>query len=337
MLRGMADFRAWVLTDGKAGDEQQCLGVTDSLGIEPELRRVRPRAPFTWMMPWGPIDPGERPSAAGSPLAPPFPDLAVASGRRAVPYLKALKRASGGRTFTVFLKDPRTGSGAADLIWVPEHDRLRGDNVVVTLTPPHRISPARLAAARRDPDPRLAAVPHPRVAVLAGGSSRHHRFTDADVARFCDGLARLAETGAGLMITASRRTPPELREKLVDLAARHGGFFWDGSGENPYAALLALADAIVVTADSFNMVGEAAATGTPIFVFEPAGGHPKLRAFIAGLERYGAVHPFGCCLEAQPYQPLDSTSIIARAIAEGLARHRRALGLPAPALALETP
>ena len=46
---------------------------------------------------------------------------------------------------------------------------------------------------------------------------------------------------------------------------------WDGRGENPYLALLALADAIVVTADSYNMVGEAAATGAPILVFEPSG------------------------------------------------------------------
>ena len=48
--------------------------------------------------------------------------------------------------------------------------------------------------------------------------------------------------------------------------------------------MLALADAVVVTADSFNMVGEAAATGRPILVFEPTGGHPKLDAFLAGLE-----------------------------------------------------
>src|SRR5690349_13533147 len=96
---------AWVLTDGKAGDEQQALGVAEALGLTPEIRRVRPRAPFTWLMPWGPIDPRERPAARGSPLAPPFPDLLIASGRRAVPYLRFVKRASGGRTYTVFLKD----------------------------------------------------------------------------------------------------------------------------------------------------------------------------------------------------------------------------------------
>src|SRR4051794_16580701 len=234
MLRVSPIPTSWVLTDGKAGDELQCLAVAEALGLAPEIRRVRPGAPFTWAMPWGPIDPRERPSARNSPLAPPFPDLAFASGRRAVAYLRFLKKASGGRTFTVFLKDPRTGPETADLIWAPAYDRIRGPNVVTTLAPPHRVSVDRLAAARAEPDPRLAILPHPRVTVLAGGKSRHHRFTDADVERFLGNLRELAASGASLMITASRRTPAPLAHALVRLAREHNGFFWDGSGENPY-------------------------------------------------------------------------------------------------------
>lgn len=319
---------AWVLSDGKAGDEGQCLGVADALGLSPEIRRVAPRPPYSWLMPWGPVDPRDRPGRLGSPLAPPFPDLLIASGRRAVSYVRAVKRASEGRTFTVFLKDPRTGPTAADLIWVPDHDRLRGPNVITTLTSPHRVSAERLAAARAAPDLRLSALPGPRVAVLAGGPSRHLRFGDEDVARFVRHLADLAGAGASLMVTASRRTPPSLRDALVRLTGEHGGFFWDGSGDNPYVALLALADAIVVTADSTNMVGEAAATGAPVLVFDLPGGHVRHRAFVGELQRYGAAKPFTGRLEAGRYKPLNSTPVIAGAVAAGLARHRRALGLP---------
>ncbi|QFU18147.1 nucleoside-diphosphate sugar epimerase [Microvirga thermotolerans] len=315
----------------------QALSVADALGLVPEIRRVRPRAPFSWLMPWGPIDPRERPGAHNSPLVPPFPDLLIGSGRRAVPYLRFVKRASGGRTYTVFLKDPRTGPGTADFIWAPSYDRIRGPNVLTTLTPPHRVSPGRLAAARAHPDPRLAGLKRPRVAVLVGGSSRHHRFEAEDCARFAARLEALAGSGAALMITASRRTPQRLRDALADLADRHGGFLWDGKGENPFVALLALADAVVVTADSFNMVGEAAATGVPLLVYEPAGGHRKLRVFLDALRAKGIVHAFEGRLEGAPYEPLDSTPLVARAIAEGLARHRHALGLPDAALPLEFP
>jgi uncharacterized protein len=253
-------LRVWVLTDGKAGDEQQCLGIAETLGAAAEVRRVRPRAPFWWMTPYGPIDPFEAPSRPGSPIAPPFPDVAIASGRRAVPYVRHVRRASRGLSFTVFLKDPVTGPRTADLIWVPEHDALRAPNVIATLTPPHRFSADRLAAARAAPDPRLAALPRPRVAVLVGGPSKHYRFHAEDAARFLSLLTRLAATGVGLMATASRRTPLPLRTGLASLVERHGGFMWDGGGDNPYLGLLALADAVVVTADSYNMVGEAAAT-----------------------------------------------------------------------------
>jgi mitochondrial fission protein ELM1 len=130
------------------------------------------------------------------------------------------------------------------------------------------------------------------------------------------------------MITASRRTPPALRVGLQSLVTGGGGFFWDGSGANPYTAMLALADAIVVTADSYNMVGEAAVTGAPILVFEPSGGHRKLSAFLDGLAAYGAVRPFAGRLEEFNYEPLNSTPVIAAAAAAALVRHRRALGLP---------
>lgn len=330
-----AGLTSWVLSDGKAGDELQALSVAEALGLDPEIRRVKPRSAFAWLMPWGPIDPRERPGAHNSPLVPPFPDLLIASGRRAVPYLRFVKRASGGRTFTVFLKDPRTGPGTADFIWSPSYDRLRGPNVLNTLTPPHRVSSRRLEEASVRPDPRLASIRSPRVAVLAGGDSRHHRFTPEDIALFVERLAALADAGAGLMITASRRTPPALREALIGLAGRSGGFFWDGSGHNPYIGLLALAEAIVVTADSFNMIGEAAVTGTPILVFEPTGGHPKLKLFLDGMKALGAVHPFQGRLEGKAYPPVNSTPQIARAIAEGLRRHRRVLGLPDADLSLE--
>lgn len=293
------------------------------MGLAPEIRHVRPRPLFAFFMPRGPIDPREAPDRSGSPIAPPFPDLLIASGRRAIPYLRAVRRASAGRTFTLILKDPRTGAGTADLIWVQEHDGLRGANVLTSLTAPHRVSAARLAAARDDLDPRIAALPHPRVAVLVGGDSRHHRFTAEDTARFAADLGRLAASGAALAMTTSRRTPAALREALARIAVPPRHFLWDGTGggENPYLALLAGADAIVATADSTNMVGEAVATGLPVMTFEPSGGHAKIGRFLDGLARHGAVRPFAGRLEEYAYQPLDSTPEIATAVRAAFERH----------------
>src|SRR3984957_5513267 len=153
--------RVLVLGSGKIGHEINALGVVEALGAPFELRRVKPRGLFARLAPYGPIDPRDRPGAAGSILSHPLPDVAIASGRVTVPYMRALKRAAGRGVFTGFLQDPRHGRADMDLIWVPEHDRLRGANVVTTLTSPHPFSPARIAAARAAPDPRVAPPPRP--------------------------------------------------------------------------------------------------------------------------------------------------------------------------------
>lgn len=321
-LRGAGPTTAWVLTDGKSGDEGPCLALVAALGLTADRRRISPRRFFAAL---GVVDPRERPSRLAGPVAGPCPDVVIASGRRAVPYLRAIKQASGGRTYTVFLKDPRGASSIADLIWVPEHDGLRGPNVVATLTGPHAASPERLDAARQDPDPRLSGLKAPRAAILAGGDSRHHRFTTGDIGRLLLSLQQLAESGVALMITPSRRTPEALRIGLEALARDHGGFFWDGSGSNPYLGMLALADAVVVTTDSANMLGEAAATGRPILTFAPSGGHPRLDCMLQALDVRGITRPFNGKLEGGRYPPLDATPQIADAIAVGLARHRAGL------------
>ncbi|MCX8996545.1 mitochondrial fission ELM1 family protein [Rhizobiaceae bacterium BDR2-2] len=303
----------WVLTDGKAGDEQPLIGVCEALGAEPQLRRVSPRPIFTLLMPSGPIDPREAPGKPGSPLAPPFPDICLATGRRAVAYLRALKKASPA-TLTVFFKNPRTARNGADLIVAQKHDRLTGANVLTVATMPNRIDPGALDALRREPPAALAGLAHPRLAVLIGGNSRHHTFTPGDIERLAGGLRARQAEGASLMITASRRTPPVLKQTLEALAALPGVTVWNGSGANPLLAYLALADEVVVTADSTNMLGEAASTGRPLQVFHPSGGHPKIDRLVTALSQIAHVGRFPEAPASGTYPPVNSTREIADAI-----------------------
>ena len=320
---------AWVLTDGKAGDELQCLGVAEALNIKPDIRRIAPKHPYDWLAPWGPVDPAEYPDQPDSPLRGPYPDLVIASGRRAIPALRFIKTLLGDRVFTVCLKDPRTGPNTADLIWVPEHDRLAGPNVIRTLTSPHRLRLTDLQAARIEPPRALLALPHPRVGVLVGGNSRNHIFTDEDIARFVAGLEKLTQQGAALIATLSRRSPKALADAVQGCIAVSGGYLWDGKGVNPYHAILALSDQFVVTADSVNMISEACITGRPIQVFEPSrrffGNAAKINRFISGLIAAGAVQNFQGTLESYAYKPLDSTPVIAEAIKLAFANRSSAL------------
>jgi mitochondrial fission protein ELM1 len=212
-----------------------------------------------------------------------------------------------------------------DLIWAPEHDRIRGPNVITTLTSPHPFSRRRLAAVRAAPDARLAALPAPRCAVALGGPSGAQHFTPADVARLRAAIRAIAAQGFSVMATPSRRTPPELLAAVSEGLGDAPGFVWDGTGENPYASILALADAVLVTGDSANMVGEATATGAPVYVFEPSGGGSnKLGSTIDGLQQLGAVRRFAGAIEPFSYPPIDSSGEIAREIARRFLASRAA-------------
>jgi mitochondrial fission protein ELM1 len=321
-----AETRLWCFA-ARRGNEVICEGVAAALGLAPAFRPMRPRPVFAAMAPWGPVDPKDRP-------APPWPDICFGSGRIAAPYLRHVKRASGGRTFAVFLQSPGGGRSDFDLVWAPAHDMISGPNVVTTVLSPHPITQARLAAARAAPNPALAALAAPRAAFVLGGDSRRHRFTGADI----EALARAARgalaQGWSVMATASRRTPAALVEALGrELASAGPGraVFDAGDGATPYADILAMADAVLVTADSVNMMGEAAATGAPVHVYEPSGRSRKTTALLDALVAQGSARRWRGTFEDFRPEPADATAQIAAAVARGYRAHRERLGVDSSA------
>jgi len=305
-----------ILSDGRVGHESQTLGVAAALGAIPDFRRLAPRHFYDLLAPFGPADPRE-----AAALAPPWPDIALAAGRRTVPALRRLKRLSGGRIFTVYFNKPATGSATADLVVAPRHDGFMGENVITPTTPANRLTPAILAAARAAPDPRVAALPVRRVALLIGGDSRHFQFSAADAARLAAAVRQIFAEGASIMATFSRRTPAFVADQLAAALDEGPGFLWNGAGSNPHVSMLACADALLVTADSVNMASEAAATGAPVHVFWPSGGHRRMTAFHTALAETGASRTWRGALEDWSYPPVNATPAIAADILQ--AYHER--------------
>lgn len=303
----------WILSDGKAGDENQCLGVAEKLGGTIEIRHVAPQAPWVWAMPWGSIPPKDNPDRKDSPLSGPFPDLAIASGRRTVAYLRKLKRLSP-KTVTVFLKDPRVGNCGADLIWVPFHDKRRGKNVISTLTGPHRISQEALSFAERNAPQSLTHLPSPRVALVLGGDTKTNPFGAKASNRLAHYLAHELPHHMSVMVTPSRRTPDHLLKAVSNALRGRRHWIWDGTGNNPYLSMLGLADAVIVTADSHSMISDVLATSVPTYIFEPDDYPDKLKRTVEQLLHHAFVYRLDCPLETGSRAPIDSTELIAEEI-----------------------
>lgn len=312
---------SWILTDGKAGMESQCLGLAETLGLRPEIKRIAPRFPWSILPPQLWIQPLRAPGPKGDRLSPPWPDLLIATGRQTVAPALAIKKAHGRATVAIQIQNPTVDPARFDLIIVPQHDALTGSNVVATLGSLHRITPERLTAEAKRFANRYAALPRPLVAVLIGGSNKQFRMTTQSAGRLADLLVgAIKNQGVGLAITASRRTGSEniehIKQRLDGLSAD----IWDGSGDNPYFGMLGLADAIVVTGDSVNMVSEACATGKPVHVFQLEGNAVKFNRFHQALRDQDLTRPFTGTIEQWETAPPDDMDRAAAAVRDLLSR-----------------
>jgi mitochondrial fission protein ELM1 len=327
--------RTWLLLGEKPGDNAQARLLAEALGWPVEWRTLRMRP--EWVLGKPPV----RPSLAhvdrerSDPLAPPWPDLVVTVGRRLSSAALWVKQASGGATKLVLIGKPRRRLRRFDLVVAPAQYRVRArPNVVRIGLPWVRVD---AAAVRADADAwraRLAPLPRPLLALLVGGPTKAVRF-DAAVARAlaARAAADAARAGGSLYVCASRRTPPALLEALA--AAVPAGtplYRWrPDDPDNPYLALLGLADRFAVTADSVTMMLEVARLGRPLAI-APL---PARRAWWRALTRSRDLDAVGRELVARglavelgapwraPAAPLDDE------LAAVAARVRALLGLPA--------
>lgn len=301
--------------------DNQSLGLAQALGLEVVQKRIHPVAPWKhlppqlWLAPLRFLGPGS------DAIEPPWPDVVIGTGRLTVAVALAIKRASGGRTFNIRIQDPHTAYDEFDAIVTPQHDRCNRPNVIATLGGLHTLTPGRIREAGERFAEKFAHLPRPRVAVLVGGTNKCYRLTPEIGRALGEQLAALSvSTGAGILLTPSRRTGAEVEAALREALAQTPAYIWDGTGENPYLAYLALADYIVVTADSVNMVSEACTTGKPVFVVELEGGSRKFRLFHEAMRAGGYTRPFAGKLERWSYPALDDVGRVAQEIRDRLER-----------------
>lgn len=310
-----ADYpQIWAISDGRAGNARQAEALGQALAASARALHLTSQAPWRWAAPRC------LPGAAAAfghdfrrALAAP-PTLAIGCGRQAALATRLAAR-HGARTVQIL--DPRVDARHWDLVVVPEHDALRGDNVLVTRGSLHPVDDAWLDAARAA-HPALGALPGPRTGVLLGGDSRHGRFDVDAFEALADALdALVAHEGGSLLLAGSRRTPPAVRDALRARYRGAAGVVWADAadGPNPYAGILGWADRLVCSADSVNMLSEACATRAPVFVFEPQRVDGRPRRFVEGLLADGRARVFAADhVQAFDVTPLRETARVAAEI-----------------------
>ena len=316
----------WALLLPETGFRSQVLGLAEAMNGHLVEKNIDLRKPWSLLpaslcpFPFLGLDP------ALDRLEAPWPDVVIACGGRSIALALAVKRASSGRTVAVYIQNPKGATKNFDLVISMRHDGITGPNVMVVDTAIHRVTAAKLDSARITWRDQFADLPRPLVSVILGGRSRSLRFTPAVADTLIDRLKHLAvSTGAGFMITPSRRTEPEItaRFKAVADANPSSVRFWDGQGDNPYFGMLALSDALIVTEDSVSMVSEAIASEKPVATMPLEGTAKRHQAFIDRLIETKTISRFDGTMPTKTETPRpDETAEAAKAIHNILANQR---------------
>jgi uncharacterized protein len=308
----------WILTDGSVGMENQGLAVAEAVGLPVAMKPVTRTDP--WRLLPTPLQLLVPPRLVlDGRLAPPWPRLLISIGRQSVPLALAVRRLAEGATFALHIQNPKVPPRLFDLVAAPAHDGLAAPGILMTLGAPHRVTPAKLAAEAPLYAAKVEPLPRPRIAVLLGGHSKGFRFDTETAEKMGARLVAMARAAGGsLLITPSRRTPAAAMARLQAALAGVPSLVWNGEGANPYFAFLGLADVIVTTSDSVNMVTEAAGTGKPVYVYPLPGRSARLARFHAAMRRHGATRPFDGALDSWSYAPVNDTEVIAGAVRQQL-------------------
>ena len=277
----------WVIHDGAAGNRRQALALAHALQLPVREWALRANPITRWCAPRAFPGTGfgdEFDHALRAPDA----TLAIGCGRIAALATRQLRLAS---VPAVQILNPRITTQHWDLVIAPEHDDLRGENVLTLLGSLNPVDAQWLQQARAE-NPQPGMLSSPRTAVLLGGPTRATGFDRSALEVLCAKLEYwLARDGGSVLLCASSRTPRAWAELLRDRYREQGNLVWidDSDGPNPYAAVLGWAERIVVSPDSVNMVSEACATPVPVFVAEPDRATGRVGVFLRSLLARGRI------------------------------------------------
>lgn len=266
----------WVFSDSIKGHEVQSVALANKLSDEISLFHCTIRQPWLSFAPrilprFGKniIWEKDKPDVSQPP------QIIITCGRRMAAIGKYYKRLLACKHIQIL--NPGDNPKKYDLLICPEHDEIKGDNVITTQGSLHGISVASLAKIKCSD-----VINTIKNITLFIGNPGKLFFQEMDKLAF---NMDKHYPNHKVIICGSRRTPKKQHEQIKN-SFKQAQLIWlsDNDGENPYLKFLACSDVIVVTADSINMVSEACATDKAVIVVGQNFISPKHQRFIDSVE-----------------------------------------------------
>ena len=274
--------RMLILSDGRAGHENQSVALAKHLGMAYDICRVKSR--FGWSKAAALLL-----DRAGVKLAglfhienPPQSVYSYVVGAGSTTYypVKVLAKKLDAKSVTMML--PKGFRYDFDLILAQGHDDPPKQPNIKTL-------PVNLSYVQ--PQGIFQKAQKPVVGIVIGGENNTYTMSKGRIEAYLDEIAVRYKKSHTIAVTTSPRTPKEI-EALVASYGFDYTLIYSECQENPIPDFLAVAEVVFVTADSTSMISEAVSFGKSAIIVLPleAQKESKHQNFIEMLERGEYLH-----------------------------------------------
>ena len=243
-------------------------------------------------------------------------DIIISCGRKSVIPSIHLKKSSNKKIFNIHIQDPKVNLKYFDFVVAPEHDSIKGPNVISTKGAIHYLSIKEINDNTDYLFKKIKKDERNICALILGGPTRYYDYSDKNIEHIFSILNKvLKDRDLQLVVIPSMRTPI----KTIEFAKNYFGknhTIIEHVDKKAYLSALSISKYIVVTCDSSSMISEAAITGKPIFVANifPKKNDIRFQKFRKLFRELNIIRNLGEDANIWSYQKLDETNRVAEII-----------------------
>jgi len=314
----MLELKALLLTQGMHGMVSQVEGLAKALGLNYKHQKIELKS-F-----WSLIPPRISPISENLVKNKFVCDckVIISCGRKSVIPSIALKKRLGNEIFNIHIQDPKISFNYFDLIVSPEHDNLKGENIINTTGAIHYLTKkeindySKYLGIEKDKRKEL-------VAFIIGGPNKYYNYSEKQINElFIKVKTLFTPDKFKIIVIPSYRTPENiLKIAFNTFSINH--HVVKNIDKKAYLSALAISNYIVVTCDSTSMISEAAMTGKPVYIammksFKPTG---RFKKFYSQLKDLGITRELEDRIESWSYNSLNEVNRIAPIVKAKMKKH----------------
>ena len=249
-------------------------------------------------------------------------DVVISCGRKSVIPSIYLKKKFKNKIINIHIQEPKVSFNNFDFVVAPEHDGLKGNNVLTSKGAVHYLTNEELDENENYLKSKINDQKK-IVTLILGGPNRYYDYSNQVIEDIFSKIEQnFLKNNYQLIVIPSMRTPQHIIEKAKNYFNKDQ-IIIPNVDKKAYLSSLKISDHIIVTCDSTSMISESAITGKPIYVAQmPAiKNNHRFKSFFNLFESLNIIKELNNSVENWTYTKLNETNKIAEQIREKIKQH----------------